>query len=723
MENKQRNSTTQRSIFGKISDKLFELLKNGMFGYFFTSYDTANESYQKKVKRKNAVHSAAKAKRGVSKLIEKNILINLFPKIAEFLLRVSLRDYGLMMITMGFISAILYPVRQNILLLDISLELFVSGIAILVCAIPLLFSSRSLSSNLYNSKLCNKILFSLLGYDEEKMREVAEKPKWSSTNIAFFAGLTLGILSYIVPPLKIIGICALAVLAYSTFRAPEIGAVVILAALPFVNSLVICICVVFVFFCYMIKYIIGKRTFKFEYFDLYVLLVAVYYTVRAFISTDIYSTVKESAVCISMMLAYFLFINLIRSKEWFRRCVAMLTASATTVAIFAIAQEIVGKLNNRFPEVFPTFTDPESVYATFGSSEVLGHFLVALIPFTLVHMISERKGAKKFLGFILCIVLVSALILTDSLSAVVGVILAILLLLVIYGKNNIYLAFVVCSAFPVLYLTLPDDIMNRILSIKMLQNVSVSGFFDDIRHSFQLFMSKPFGIGMGKQVFENAFGANEAPARSLIVQVLIEHGIIGALILGAFFVMLVRFVFSYCVKAKNRYRKINCCAGFCSIAGLLNAGLISYTMHDLRLFLLIWIFVALIVSYVRIERAEEEPKSMVARVTSASLDITLTKENEQNEAPRRKYVRAPRTMKRELDEDDDDLAKEFDEFDEDDEATELESPLEIEKFDSKTDDPKDFEEQENILPIEEIPMEVEMTRNEEEGGDDKEDEE
>ena len=149
-------------------------------------------------------------------------------------------------------------------------------------------------------------------------------------------------------------------------------------------------------------------------------------------------------------------------------------------------------------------------------------------------------------------------------------------------------------------------------------------------------------------------------------------------------------------------------------------------MHDLRLFLLIWIFVALIVSYVRIERAEEEPKSMAARVTSASLDITLTKENEQNEAPRRKYVRAPRTMKRELDEDDDDLAKEFDEFDEfdeDDEATELESPLEIEKFDSKTDDPKDFEEQENILPIEEIPMEVEMTQNEEEGGDDKEDEE
>ena len=52
LENKQRNSTTQRSIFGKISDKLFELLKNGMFGYFFTSYDTANESYQKRLKER-----------------------------------------------------------------------------------------------------------------------------------------------------------------------------------------------------------------------------------------------------------------------------------------------------------------------------------------------------------------------------------------------------------------------------------------------------------------------------------------------------------------------------------------------------------------------------------------------------------------------------------------------------------------------------------------------
>ena len=42
MEEKQKN-TNRKSIFGKLSEKIFNLLKNGMFGYFFTSYDEANE--------------------------------------------------------------------------------------------------------------------------------------------------------------------------------------------------------------------------------------------------------------------------------------------------------------------------------------------------------------------------------------------------------------------------------------------------------------------------------------------------------------------------------------------------------------------------------------------------------------------------------------------------------------------------------------------------------
>jgi hypothetical protein len=75
---------------------------------------------------------------------------------------------------------------------------------------------------------------------------------------------------------------------------------------------------------------------------------------------------------------------------------------------------------------------------------------------------------------------------------------------------------------------------------------------------------------------------------------------------------------------------------------------------------MVWIFVALMVSYIRIERDEEEPKSSVARVTSADLDIILTKENEQNEVPRRRYVRAPRVRRKDFD-DDDEMAKEFDE--------------------------------------------------------------
>ena len=77
-------------------------------------------------------------------------------------------------------------------------------------------------------------------------------------------------------------------------------------------------------------------------------------------------------------------------------------------------------------------------------------------------------------------------------------------------------------------------------------------------------------------------------------------------------------------------------------------------------FLLIWIFVALMVSYIRIERDDEEPKKIAPRVTSADLEIVLTKENDQNDVPRRKYVRVPRVKGKDF-EDEDEIAKEFDE--------------------------------------------------------------
>ena len=656
MDNKQKVNKQRNSIFDVISEKTFSLLRNGMFGSFFTSYDDANQKYLKRIKRKKGLSRSGKRGRKVSRLIERSFFVNSIPKFMEGLLRISLRDYGIMLFVMGALISVLYPMNGQIASMNVSLNMFISGIAICLSAIPMLFSSKSLANNLYSSKLCNAIFFRFLGFNKEKMRETAEKEKISIANAVVFIGIGLGILSYFMSPFVLLGVIGTLVLSYCILRTPEIGVIVMVLALPFAPVEAMQVCVAFVFICYLLKCIVGKRTFKFEYFDIWVVLVLLVTLIRGSISSSPIISLKSSLASVSLILSYFIVTNLIHSKEWFRRCLVAFVTAGLVVSVIAIIQLIFGELSVRLPDLGRLFTKGQSVTSVFGDPDILAHFLVAIIPFTLVHFISERVMTKKTIGFIIGACLIVAMAFTHSLSGVVGILCAALLLLVIFNRNFVYLALVAIASGPLLYHTLPENALSKILSTKLLEGITISGTVQGIRDGFKLVMSKPFGVGSGSEVFNNAFNTDTGYANNLIFQVLLEYGIIGFIAFTAFIIMLMRLTFSYCVKAKNQYRKINCCAGFCSVVGLLTSGMISYVWNDKRLYLLFWLLVALSFAYMRIERQIEEPKGLIKDFTSATLEVVLTGDSYHDTVPKRRYVHLPKAS---LDEDDSVIVKEF----------------------------------------------------------------
>ncbi len=636
--NKQR-----RSVFDNISEKVFSLLRNGMFGYFFTSYDEANERYLYSVNRKRKSANRGKARRKISRLIENSFFVNAIPRLVDCLLRISLRDYGIMFFVMGALISVLYPLNDYILFLNVTLNMFISGMTVCVLSIPMLFSAKSLSYNIYTSKLCNHLLYNFLGLNKEKMRVVAEKPRISLLNVVFFIGIGLGVLSYFVFPLKLLAIIGVLVLSYCVLRTPEIGVIAIILTLPFAPVFVIQLCVAYVFICYVIKCIVGKRTFKFEYFDLWVVLMLVTVFVRGSISQDPLASVGESLSNVILILSYFMVTNLIRSKEWFRRCLISLVATGIIASVLAIIQLIIGRISLNVPELNKLFTYGQSATSSFGNPEAFAHFLIAIIPFTIVHFISERNNAKKLIGLILGATLIVTLCFTHSLSGIVGLVFATLLLLIIFNRNFVYLALITVAVCPILYFTLPENALNQLLSMKMLEGLSLTGFVEKTREGFQMFMSHILGIGSGEGVFNTTFDSINGYFDNMLIQSLIEYGIVGFIMLVLFGIMLIRLTFSYCVKAKNQYRKINCCAGFCSVSGLVAAGMITYTWHDKRIYLLFWLLVALSFAYMRIEKQDEEPKGIFKDFTFATLDIALTDDIYHDTIPKRRYVHVPKT--------------------------------------------------------------------------------
>lgn len=672
-----------RSIFDIISEKIFYLLSNGIFGKFFTSYDEANEKYLQSVKRKKKRVENGKIKKKISRTVEKSAIVKYFPRLVERLLRASTNNYGIVLLTMGIIIAMSYFLNGYILVMEITLPMLISGLAICIIGMPLLFSKKSISENLTKSKLCNVILFTFLGLDREKMRQVSEKDILTKPSIALLFGFAFGILSFLVTPFKLLLIIGAVILAYCVLLRPEVGVVSVIIMLPFVPVIPLQASVLYVLFCYFLKCMLGKRTFKFEQFDVWVVLLLVATVVRGSVSIRIIDSLTNAATTANMILFYFVVTNLIRTKEWFRRCLASLVFSGIGVALIGIFQTVIGKISVYVPNLVKLFTDGQSAVGTFDNPNTFAHYLVAIIPFSIVHFISERGGKKKTNGVLIGLVMLIALCLANSLSGIIGIIVATLLLLTIYNRNFSYLTLAICVLCPILYFTLPQNALKEILSIKMFDGVSINGIIAETRESFELIIEKPFGIGLGKEVFNSTFGSTEGCVDNLILQNIIEYGIIVSLVFVIFILMFMRLTFSYCTKAKNQYRKINCCVGFCAVVGLIASGVINYTWYDKRIFLVFWILVALSFAYVRIERDEEEPEGLADNYTFATLDITLDEEHHTVETQKRRYVRIPKYKKSKKETiDESEIQRKYEEFENSSEykisGLKTKKPIEIE---------------------------------------------
>ena len=462
-------------------------------------------------------------------------------------------------------------------------------------------------------------------------------------------GIGLGAISYFISPLVLLALLGSLVMAYCILKTPEIGVIVMILILPFAPVGIVQLCVTFVFVCYILKLIAGKRTFKFEYFDIWVVVVLAVTVIRGSISSAPISSLRSVLTNATFIMSYFIVTNLVLSKVWFRRCLIAMVMAGLAVSVVAIVQFIIGELSVRFLDLGRIFTRGQSVTAFFEEPDAFAHYLVAIIPFTLVHFISERVKTKKTIGFTMGAILIIAMAFTHSLSGVVGLLCAALLLVIIFNRNFTYLALGTVLTVPLLYYTLPKNALDKILSKKIFEGVSSARTVEEIRTSFKMVISKPFGVGSGTAAFESGFDVSQGYSDNLMFQVLFEYGVIGFVAFTLFIIMLMRLTFSYCVKAKNQYRKINCCAGFCSVTGLISSGLMCYVWQDRRLYLLFWLLVALSFAYMRIERQEEEPKGVSKDYTAATLDIILVGESHHDVVPVRRYVHVPRGADEETD--------------------------------------------------------------------------
>lgn len=598
---------TGESLIGRI-------LTGQAFGKSSEKRESTDENENGKIK----IGFSIKTKRFFMRGFEQSLLIRIFSKFMNSLLAKTFKYYGIFSLSFGLITCLSSFVRgqQSGGLFDVGC--LCVGIGMIVFAVIMLFSDKTVGEALCESKFSDFILFRFLGFRRNVISVNGKKHKGYT---ACAAGLLLGSLSFIVEPyITIIALAGIAAM-YIVLLYPEIGVVLIITALPFLTTMMLVGLTLWTFFAFVIKLLRGKRTIKFERFDIALLIFMGIYILGGIVSVDTASSCKASMVFVCFMLSYILVVNLVNTTEKLFRCIHGMLLSSLLVSLIGVLQYVTGSADSLWQDT-TMFSDISGrVVSTFANPNVLAEYLILMLPFAGAMLItSENKTERAFYPLTFASLAI-CLIFTWSRGAWLGFMVSAILFVLIWSRKFMVAGMFGLLAFPVLPFILPDNIVSRFTSIGNLGDSSTS-YRVSIWRGVSKMLKDYFysGIGIGEGAFSKVYprysyaGIELAPhSHNLYFQITAETGIVALIVFLILILLFARGSFSFFCGKKGIYTygekyekrmKLFSAAGFCGVFAVLLQGVTDYVWYNYRIFLLFWLIIGLTSAIGRTARAD-----------------------------------------------------------------------------------------------------------------------
>ncbi len=611
------------AVLDRLGELVYAALIDGFFGKLFSSYSKLQNKFKTGLCGK-FLFGGSRVKKIIRKIrmfLASNIESGFFSvqtrKAIKYFVSLPLNSYGNFFLFFGIYVVVVYFIKMLIPIAGgADQNYLLTGIITALIAIPMMFSKSALSICIKNSVIGKMIFQGAFGFSDESFAVRSTKSKG---NIMLLLGLLAGLSTFFIPPLNIIVTALVIILLCIIATTPEVGVLLTIVSIPilsFVNypTILLCILIFTTAFFYLLKLIRGKRVFKLEILDAFVLLFGIF-----ILCSNVFSAGKESGtssvlVTVVLLWGYFLLVNLMRTEKWIMRCIFALVGSAAFVSVIGIFEYIFGtdKENNAWLDTSLFSNIKLRSVSLFENPNVLSVFLVMIFPFALSLFLLAKKRNEKILMFIVAIALVVCTVFTWSRGAWLGLILGILIFFIIYSKRTFRLFGVLFLAIPLLPIIIPDSIINRFLSITNLLDSSISYRIYTWKGTAAVigdyFLS---GIGFGNDAFQNvypyyAYSGMESAAHShsLFLQILVATGIFGLIIFAIIIFLNFQKCFEYIKAPENRGSKIYVAAAVSAIASALIMGVFDYIWYNYRVFYIFWIILAIGCAFVRVGNSE-----------------------------------------------------------------------------------------------------------------------
>lgn len=283
-------------------------------------------------------------------------------------------------------------------------------------------------------------------------------------------------------------------------------------------------------------------------------------------------------------------------KRNFSRMIFMFVSSGLLVSLFGIYQQFFGNnLGHAWldEEMFGDIS--VRVYSTLGNPNVLGEYLLLLIPVCGAMIYGAKKWYAKLFYFAVMCCAGLCMIFTQSRGCWLGLILTAVIFALLIDKRLVLLGIVAAMFLPSL---LPDSIITRFTSIGNMNDSSTSYRVYIWLGTLRLLKDYWWnGIGIGQEAFNKvypyySYNAISAPhAHNLYLQLITETGIAGLLtFIVSMLVALKKMLVGYIVGQKNMYG-IMCAAIIAGIFGFMLQGMFDYVWYNYRVFAIFWMII------------------------------------------------------------------------------------------------------------------------------------
>lgn len=477
-----------------------------------------------------------------------------------------------------------------------------------VLGILFLLINLSLSA-LFGTSLIAKVF---AGFTEIKNNSKKAEVSLSVTSAVVFGvlGIIYGILcfefGFIYSSVVFAGMFGLCAVLYNF----KLGVYAALVLFPFAPTMAMVGITLLTFFSFGLKYIADKDFhFVRTSLDIPIIIFMAVLLFSTATSFALSSSLKIFMVYIVFVAGYFAITNAIRDFKTLMPILVLMLIAAFAVGTYGIYQHIFGFADGKTWTDTGMFEDISTrVVSTFDNPNVLGEYLLLLVPLGAAMFLAVKNGFAKTGHLAITAVLGLCMIYTYSRGNWIGLIVALVIFILFYDTRFVWLGVIALLAAP---FVVSQSVITRFASIGDTKDTSTSyrvyiwmGTFNMLKDYWLC------GIGLGTDAFNMiyphyAYASIVAPhSHNLYLQLVVENGIIGLVSFLVIMVAYFRTVISSIIKQNRNLCKAVITALAAGVFGYLVQGLFDNVWYNYRVFYMFFAMLGLTMAAVNASREE-----------------------------------------------------------------------------------------------------------------------